>query len=328
MFGFLRPDLTELGKAERLAYASTYCNLCGHLRGKYDVKSRWLVVHDLACLSWLINDCIEFPLLRLNCVRGGARRAVGTTGPWSFLASMSALAVGIKLEDDREDGGGRVSRALSRWFGNTVARAEANLDTNGFPLNSLRQSLQSHRAVEARGEANLDQAASATGQCYGMAAAHLAELSEERLPVEDARVVGDGLGRAVYVLDAMRDFRLDRKSEQYNPLCLQADPDIMELPDKLREEAVTYIASCLNPAREIFASNQSRQRMWHAVTRTIARLAAGPKQSVVLQSTICVPCGDGVVVGNSEDCCQSACGLACCLFCCVSCGCPCDCPCS
>ncbi|WP_428306227.1 DUF5685 family protein [Lacipirellula sp.] len=54
MFGILRPSQVRLSGPDRVAYSSTYCNVCGALAAEYGHASRLLVVHDIATLAWLL----------------------------------------------------------------------------------------------------------------------------------------------------------------------------------------------------------------------------------------------------------------------------------
>jgi hypothetical protein len=95
MFGILRPELSGSHLASRQEYTSTYCNLCGHLRLRYGLKSRILVVHDIATLSWLLTarSTANFPLMQANCVRGLGQKSRPASPRWTFLAAISAHSI-------------------------------------------------------------------------------------------------------------------------------------------------------------------------------------------------------------------------------------------
>ena len=50
MFGILKPQSQLLNLTQRRQHQSAYCNLCGFVGAKYGMKSRFLVVHDIATM--------------------------------------------------------------------------------------------------------------------------------------------------------------------------------------------------------------------------------------------------------------------------------------
>lgn len=317
MFGRLKPHLGQLSRTDKHGYFGTYCNLCGHLRLRYGLSARMLVVHDIAALAWLLleTDDSRFPLQTGNCLRGLKRKGLQDAALWRFLAAISAYAIGIKVRDDCADCGGLGSRWIGTWYEKVFWSSEQELRNLGFPVDSLENHLQAQEQLELDRETNLSRAAAPTASCYGLVANQIVTMGTSCLSVSDALTLGRALGQVVYTLDAMHDFPTDR-NRSYNPLCLQAHPAEDKLPSRLRHLGTRYIVENLAYGKSVFTRlDTSRQRRWDAIARQMTRLLSPYPRSVILQAACCIPCGDGAVMADSQDC--GAC------FCCLCIGCMC-----
>ena len=324
MFGLLAPARKLLSAEDRNRYLAHYCNLCGFLRSQYDLKSRMLVVNDIATLWWLIENPTsnEARSLKIaNCLRGGTRRlkSDGPTELQRMLAAMSASTIGIKVRDDLEDGAGFRSRAMQRVYGDIFKRAEADLQQVGVDVARMNELLAEQRAIESEKEADFEQASSVTARAYGLVAAEIARRCDSQLTVDQAIILGERLGRSIYLIDAIRDFEQDAGAS-YNPLCLTVGSDANQLPFRLRHEVLSFIGTTLNAGRETASAVGARLRTnWHALERALLNAAGvSNSRSVTLYLGICIPCGDGAVIveGKDIDDCTKACGsFCCCLIC-------------
>lgn len=170
-------------------------------------------------------------------------------------------------------------------------------------------------------EPDLALAAYATSKSYGLVAAHIVNLHYSELSITDARIIGESLGNAVYAIDAIRDFPADR-DRSYNPLCLQSDLDEVVLPEWLRAKCVGFIGQQIDTVnKRVKSINSAFGARWAAVAATFARLCGMHRHDSVLQACCVIPCGDGAVGADSDDCgtCVGCmCGCTCCLACCMN----------
>lgn len=321
MFGILKPDRSLLDDGERWRHASTYCNLCGLLGSRYAYKSRMLVVHDIATLWWLLEQPeqeAERPLAIANCVWGGSSRLrlYGLTDNQRFLSALSAYTIGVKVADDLADGGTVRTKLADRLYGDDFDQARSELVELGFDVDALEGILARQREIEDRGEVNFEAAAEPTAQAYGLVARSMAARLNSNYSCDDAGRVGEFLGRAVYLVDAVRDYRRDF-GRSYNPLCLSAGSRERKLPQSLRHEVLTFIGQGLNRGREIVTGvAEDLRRSWHAVERALL-VAAGVRdhRSVTLYINCFFPCGGGVVQASDGDCVEYLKCCCCCVVC-------------
>lgn len=322
MFGVLKPQRKLLSQTESRRHMSAYCSLCGLLSNQYGFKSRMLVVHDIATLWWLLEASSSENKQKLpigNCVRGGTGklRKRGVSELQKFLAAISAYTIGIKIQDDIQDGNSWKTRLANRWYSDQFEKARTDLIALGFNVEYLEQILNAQFDLESKGEKNYEIASEPTSQAYGLVAREIAKRCDSHFTEEQAQQIGKSLGCAVYLADAIRDFSADQ-GISFNPLCIEAGPKIQMLPAELKDRVLTYVGSHLSEAGNFVAqASEELKRSWHAVERSLL-LAAGvtDKKSITLYSSCCIPCGDGAVVVEGEECGQAITGCACCAICC------------
>ena len=139
MFGVLKPQRKHLSQTESRRHMSAYCSLCGLLSSQYGLKSRMLVVHDIATLWWLLEAPSSIHEQKLpigNCVRGGAGRVRkrGVSELQKFLAAMSAYTIGVKVKDDLEDGSNWKTQITDWMYAGQFTKARTDLIEVGFDV--------------------------------------------------------------------------------------------------------------------------------------------------------------------------------------------------
>ncbi|WP_339726743.1 DUF5685 family protein [uncultured Gimesia sp.] len=326
MFGVLKPQRKLLSPAESRRHMSAYCSLCGLLSSQYGLKSRMLVVHDIATLWWLLeapSSENEQKLTIGNCVRGGTGQLGkrGVSELQKFLAAMSAYTIGIKVKDDIQDGSSWKTRLVNRMYSAQFEKARTDLVTVGFDVEHLEQILSTQFELERKGEKDFQIASAPTSQAYGLVTREIAKRCHSRFTEEKAQQVGESLGRAVYLTDAIRDFSQDQEIS-FNPLCIEAGPKNHTLPPDLKDKVLTYVGSHLSEAGIFVAQvGEELKRSWHAVERSLLAAAGiNDQKSITLYSSCCIPCGDGAIIVDGDECGKAIsgciCGSICCCFAC------------
>ncbi|WP_261344653.1 DUF5685 family protein [Gimesia panareensis] len=326
MFGILKPQRKLLSESENRRHMSAYCSLCGFLRSQYGLKSRMLVVHDIATLWWLLEapSCVNDQKLPIgNCVRGGAGklRKRGVSELQKFLAAMSAYTIGIKVKDDITDGSNWKTQMVSWMYSDQFEKARVDLIAVGFNVEYLEQILSTQFDMERKGENDFKIASAPTSHAYALVAREIVRRCHSHFTEEQAQQVGESLGRAVYLTDAIRDFSQDQEIS-FNPLCIEAGPKIHTLPPDLKDKVLTYVGSHLSEAG-IFVTQvgEELKRSWHAVERSLLAAAGiNDQKSITLYSSCCIPCGDGAIIVDGDECGKAisgcVCGSICCCFAC------------
>lgn len=321
MFGILRPARETLSNDSLRAYGSLYCNLCGSLSEIYGVSARAFVVYDIVSLAWMFQggDALSQRFVRNNCLRGGSWFPVTNEAGAldEFLSAISILICGIKVEDDVRDGGSRLARATQWAFRSRFEEAERNLNRLRFPVDALWEALENQRALEARNESDLQAASEPTAACYGLVSTWIARFSGNHTSAATALEIGRALGRLIYLVDAFVDRHSD-VGHGYNPLLVDqrgramasAETRLQEFGQTLRSE-VECLVKHYNEAGDPVGKR----------CRSLLEGLIGPvkcdRQSVILNLSCLVPCGEAFVSVTSENVCNTI-GCCCCLCVCCS----------
>jgi len=313
MFGLLRPR--DPSKSECRDFRSAYCNLCGTLSLEYGVTTRFLVLYDFASLAWLFSlDDTERPFARLNCVKGGTRFRRHEPEPADrFLAAISVFTCGVKIRDDVADDGSVRAQLSQAFYRKTFAEAEQNLKSLGFDVGKMNIILQEQQILEDLWERRLDVASGPTGKAYGMVARHMSKLGG-MMALDECEWIGEQIGRLVFLADAYRDVKQDA-GKAYNPLTQPSSAAPVELSSRDRQALVEYVVSCLDRIELTIAERGSvLAERWSPLRNQLLSLFGLKASSVILNVQCCVPCGDGFVAADSDEC-GECCSGCCCLFC-------------
>ena len=322
MFGVLKPQRKLLSGSENRRHMSAYCSLCGLLSSQYGLKSRMLVVHDIATLWWLLespSSANEEKLPVGNCVRGGAGKLKkrGVSELQKFLTAMSAYTIGIKVKDDITDGSIWKTRMAKWMYSDQFAKSRTDLIEVGFDVEHLERILNAQSDLESKREKHFEAASGPTSLAYGLVAREIVKRCHSRFTEDQAQLIGQALGRTIYLADAIQDFSEDQGAS-FNPLCIETGPQIQTLPADLKNNVLRYIGTQLKEASNLInQAEEGLKRSWHAVERSLlAAAGVSDQKSITLYSSCCIPCGNGAVVVDSEECSQAITGCACCAICC------------
>lgn len=322
MFGSLMPDRTRTSDAELARYRNLYCSTCGSLSRRYGRSSRVLLVHDVVSLAWLLEEPDAGrqygPRNCLNPFAHRKRHPQSAPAPLEdYLAAVSAYAASVKINDDVIDDGTWQARVASRLFRRATRQARDDLAGPAWDGATLDVTIQRQAAVEADGCLDLEVVAQPTADAYGAVAGRVASLVDAKLPAGLARKLGRILGAAVYVVDAIRDFRRDSKHHAFNPLCGRCAGDAPGAEAAVKREAAEYLV------RQLFEGHRMAEEFggplasrWGSLESRMLQAAGISEKSVTLYSTYCcVPCGDGAVACDAKDC--NECAISACVGCCL-----------
>ena len=281
------------------------------------------MVHDVATLWWLLqpDNSSGRPLVRGNCVRGGARNLKNSlTETQKLISAISAFIVGVKVRDDLRDGGGTTSKVLQKWYARAFDSANNDLQRIGFDMSGLNRILQKQDTIENSAETDFRVAAQPTEEAYNLLAGELAARCDSPFTPDQARSLGTAFGRSIYLADALNDFPKDR-GKSYNPLCAALPPTAEQIPSQLRHRVLTHMSDSLAKATSVAGDiSQRTQRCVSAVNRSLLSAAGvNDQQSVTLYGACCIPCGNGAVIVDGDDCkgCFDFLSCSCVLLCCT-----------
>lgn len=218
MFGYVRPILSDLTEAEQARYRAHYCGLCRALGKRHGAAGQMALNFDLTYLTIFLSALYEPEEAsgESRCVPHPTKKhAWAASAVTDYAADMTIALTYHKCLDDWQD-----DRNLpARGYGALLKkRYEAVAAQWPRQCQAIEQSLRELSAIEKRRDPNPDAAANA----FGTLMAELFVMNEDYWSGA-LRIFGAGLGRFIYVLDAVCDMDRDaKKPSHYNPV-LQLD---------------------------------------------------------------------------------------------------------
>ncbi|MDW7658746.1 MAG: DUF5685 family protein [Bacillota bacterium] len=217
MFGYVRPLKPELLVREYTRYRSVYCGICRQIGRDYGQLPRLSVNYDLTLLALLLlalteeqpdvraSGCVLNPFVKKAIVQGGA-----------VIESCAALSVllawhkaGDQIQDEHPVAGHLTRLAFRRAWRKAVRR---------FP--QYEQTIRSQMlALEEAQQKPPDPAvADIFGAMLQQLVYDVAGLVVEPGPVRDALgLLGNDLGRWIFLVDAIDDWQDDCNNKNWNP---------------------------------------------------------------------------------------------------------------
>ena len=248
MFGYIRPQVSELLVREYEQYKGVYCSLCKELGKSYGIFTRFTLSYDSTFLSLFIlgrgEECVSFQKGR--CVFNPLKRCAycGQRHPGlKFSSALSVLMTYYKIRDDIEDSGffGRM-RAYLLLPLVSHPRKKAARD---FPEleQILQETIGNQKEQEQQESPSLDACAEPTAQLLSRTFGLLA--GEEEFTRRVLETFGYFLGRWVYLIDAADDMEKDLQKKEFNPFLTKLQLTEDATPEQW-QEAKTYCNEVLN----------------------------------------------------------------------------------
>ncbi len=222
MFGYVKPYIPDLKVREHELYRALYCGLCRSMGNETGTLSRFTLSYDFAFLSAVRflatgnlpeadkKSCMAHPLKK--------RTYIKDSDELRYCARVSAILTDGKVRDDLSDETGlkKLRALLARPEASYMVRKAAKNaeDTELSLKDSINASLTRLSALEASGSNSVDACAEIFGNIC-------AEFCSASLPEREARIcreIGRGVGRFIYVIDALDDLRDDYKKHRFNPI--------------------------------------------------------------------------------------------------------------
>lgn len=212
MFGYVTANYQELTREQQIRYGAVYCGICRRIREQSGNAARLGLRYDMAFLSLLLmslyepeenqgkNGCVLHPLHHRPWIDNQFIR---------YAADMNVALAYYNCLDDWEDEGKRSAKAMAGLF-------EAHLPEirERYP----RQCRAIEKCMEDLSQKERDNCPNpdAVAGDFGALMAELLVYKED-LWAKDLRILGDSLGRFIYLLDAALDYDKDARKGRYNP---------------------------------------------------------------------------------------------------------------
>jgi len=245
MFGYVKIDRAELRVREYEYYRAAYCGLCRSMGKCTGQCSRFTLNYDIAFLAQvrmaLLGTVPSFRKRRCLIHPIRARMMMEPNDQLCYAADASAILAFEKCRDDVADKRGfdrllAWGRKLFLWP--MYCRAKRR---HGELAALVREKLAALSALEGERRASVDEPAALFGEI-------LAALFAWGLPgdaMRVAQVLGEKIGRFIYILDAIDDTDRDAKTGNFNPILLLFGEKLTCEQRQMLEDA---LIACLDDA--------------------------------------------------------------------------------
>lgn len=282
--------------------------------------------YDLAFLHGILAELEGAPVEQAPCTALPFRKVPIrrlSVGSQRWLAAVNYLLMAAKCQDDVADEGGWKGRLGLRMISSRLEWARQVMAESGFPVEAVAGLPDRQALAERSVGSSLEALALPTSSMLGEVFSHAAVLSrrpEMRIPL---RHLGQGLGLAIYLKDALEDLDKDTRLGRFNALTASGQGE-------------TYLQAALR--REVRRALQGLEAVGlgegHALPTILGALPqpAAPVPSPLARlrrrkaiAGDCIPCCDCGVCCDFGTCCDGAacsgadCG-PCTCDCCAGCG--------
>lgn len=213
MFGYVTANRDLLPAEELGRYRAAYCGLCRTLGERYGSLGRMTLTYDMTFLILLL-DALNEPE-RTNgkerCIAHPVREHAYTLSRYTeYAADLNILLAYDNALDDWLDEKSRKKYLFAKALEPHIASIEAKYPRQA---KAIRDGLRALAEAEER-NAPLDEAMNAFAPLMGEL--FVPDESDHFAP--ELRVLGESLGRYIYLLDAFLDIEKDCRKGAYNPL--------------------------------------------------------------------------------------------------------------
>ena len=208
MFGYI--VLNDKDPQLKEDYRSFYCGLCDCLKHDYGQKLTLFHSNDMAFLSIVLAGLYEPKLIcdDLTCVMHPLKKHHQVRHHYDhYVADMSVVLAYYKALDDVHDENRhhRQLHMLTKPFLHVKEKYPLKIE-------KIDQALKNINQLEEEGCINLDTMCNAFGKVLGEIF-----VCEDDFWKDDLYILGENLGKFIYLMDAYDDVEEDIKKKRYNP---------------------------------------------------------------------------------------------------------------
>ena len=212
MFGYIQPDIPHMYVKDGILYKAMYCGLCKSIGKCCGQRARMGLSYDMTFLSAILHNikntdvkiekkhCILHPILK--------RPIAQDDEITQNVARINTILTYYKLTDDiNDEKKGRLTRSV---FKSGYLKAKKQMPELDALVYRYMGRLE---RVEKENCSSIDQAADPFGEMI----ASLSDLCLEEYRSESTYNLFYGIGKWIYLIDALDDYDKDIKKRNYNP---------------------------------------------------------------------------------------------------------------
>jgi hypothetical protein len=221
MFGLMRAKTCGMSADEKHFRRLNYCGTCKTIGSLYGQKSRLLLNNDTVFLAEILTVLSDENIQNwqksyqsYNCLNLPKDKM-----PLSlqFAAATNIILAEFKIADHISDTQQRRFKFAHRIFSKEFLIAERLLNDWNFPLEKVRNLLQTQTEIENSAN-NLDEYSLPTATATAYFFSHGVKIIGKENLTNLAHEIGFAFGKLIYIIDAFEDFEQDEKANQFNAL--------------------------------------------------------------------------------------------------------------
>lgn len=213
MFGYIQPDSPYLFKKDETLYKALYCGLCKSIGKACGQRARTALTYDMAFMSAIVHNIRreDVEIKKSRCYLHWIRRRpmVVNDETSELLGYINTVLAYYKLCDDKLDGDKKgVFRHMYKKGVKRAKRKHPEVEK------IVSEQMQKQRELEKAGCKIIDMACEPSAEM-------MASLSDYVLggyATAETKALFYGIGKWVYLADALDDYDKDVKKGRYNVL--------------------------------------------------------------------------------------------------------------
>lgn len=224
MFGYIIINKGDMKFKEFDIYRSYYCGLCRALKERYGVLGQISLTYDMTFLVMLLSSLYEPEIVtgQTKCIAHPFEKHFTRRSEFSdYAADMNVLFTYYKCMDDWTDDKKVIKLAYGKLMKGAYHKIGSAYDRKVRKMDGLMRELS---AQEKKNCEDIDKMAGLFGEIMG----EILAVREDEW-ADNLRLLGNYLGKYIYLLDAYEDIEEDIGNNRYNPFKKKyEDPDFDE----------------------------------------------------------------------------------------------------
>lgn len=224
MFGYVICNKSGLQKEEYDRYRDFYCGLCRTIGSRFGQLERMSLNFDMTFLALFLSALYEPEEIRteFRCpIHPFPKRGCVQNEYVDYAADMSIVLTYHKCLDDWSD----EKKKTAQMYGKKLEKTYEHIRRK-YPRQC--EAVEKNIAISAEIESNRQEFVDEEVNCTGRMLSEIYVYKEDFWS-DSLRQFGYELGRFIYMMDAVMDYKEDKKKQNYNPLLIVGKkPEEME----------------------------------------------------------------------------------------------------